>query len=215
MWSWLTEIFAGQTALLIALGGCVALLVVGAGIACLFRETGLFTAVATALTGGLTLFIAFWEPDARASLAGLSLFLVLVGVSHAVLFSVIWARQRITERKRSRGEIARRLCYTLPDRENSYIRTRLNTTLRVEENDVNADMGGSEELKRSIKLAYARQLLSKVKEAELTRAERLQVEETERAFSLYLTKERWNTEDLRAVNDLCASLLKLSAKYAV
>ena len=81
--------------------------------------------------------------------------------------------------------------------------------------DVNADMGGSEELKRSIKLAYARQLLSKVKEAELTRAERLQVEETERAFSLYLTKERWNTEDLRAVNDLCASLLKLSAKYAV
>lgn len=214
MWSWLTEIFAGQTPLLIALGGSVAVLVVGAWIAYLFLETGIFTATATALTGGLT-FAVFWETDARASLVGLSLFLVLVGVAHAVLFAVIWVRQRIIERKRSRAEIARRLCYTLPDRENSYIRTRLNTTLRVEESDVNADMGGSEELKRSIKLAYARQLLSKVKEAELTRAERLQVEETERAFSLYLTKERWNTEDLRAVNDLCASLLKLSAKYAV
>lgn len=215
MWSWLIEIFAGQNVLVTALCISAVLLTVGAGISYLFRKTEIFTAVATALTGELSLFSLFWDVDVRARLAGLSLFLVLVGVSYVCLFFLIWMKEKIVARKRSRAEIARRLCYTLPDRENSYVRTRLNTTLHVSESDVNADMGGSEGLKKSIKLAYARQLLSKVKESELTRAERLQVEETERAFALYLTKESWSTEDLRAVNDLCASLLKLSAKYAV
>ncbi len=215
MRSWLMEIFAEQTPLLLALGACAALLLVGGVLSCLFRELGLFTAIATGLTGGLTLFIVFGQTEAKASLAAVAIFLVFVGITHAAFFLVMWGRRRISERRHIRAETARRLCYTLPDRENSYIRMRLNTTLHVRENELNADMGGSEDLKKSIKLTYARQLLSKVKEAELTHAERLQVEETERVFSLYLAKERWDTKDLRAVNDLCASLLKLSAKYAV
>ncbi len=215
MQSWLTENFAGEMSLLISLGVCTALLIVGGVLSCTFRDTGLFIAIATALTGGFALFILFGRTEVRASLAALALLLVFIGIEYVVLFSIIWVQRRVTECKCARTEIARRLCYTLPDRENSYIRMRLNTTLQVDESALNADMDGSEELKKSIKLAYARQLLSKVKEAELTRAERLQVEETERAFSLYLAKERWDTKDLRAVNDLCASLLKLSAKYAV
>lgn len=215
MRSWLMEIFAGQTPLLVALGVCAALLVAGGALSYILRELVIFTAIATALTGGFTLFIVFGQIESHASIAAVALFLVFVGIAHAALFLVMWERRRIAERRRARAEIARRLCYTLPDRENSYIRMKLNTTLHVRENELDADMGGSEDLKKSIKLAYARQLLSKVKEAELTRAERLQVEETERAFSLYLAKDRWDTKDLRAVNDLCASLLKLSAKYAV
>lgn len=215
MQSWLTEIFAGEMSLLISLGVCTALLIVGGVLSWTFRDTGLFIAIATVLTGGFALFILFGRTEVRARLAALALLLVFIGIEYVVLFSIIWVQRRGTERKRARAEIARRLCYTLPDRENSYIRMRLNTTLQVDESALNADMDSSEELKKSIKLAYARQLLSKVKEAELTRAERLQVEETERAFSLYLAKERWDAKDLRAVNDLCASLLKLSAKYAV
>lgn len=215
MQSWLTEIFAGEMTLLVSLGVCTALLIVGGVLSWAFRDTGIFTAIATALTGGFTLFILFGRTEARASLAALALLLVFIGTAYIALFWVIWVQRRVTERKRARAESARRLCYTLPDRENSYIRMRLNTTLQVNENELNADTDGSEDLKKSIKLAYARQLLSKLKETELTCAERLQVEETERAFSLYLAKERWNAKDLRAVNDLCASLLKLSAKYAV
>ena len=112
-------------------------------------------------------------------------------------------------------EIRRRLQYTLPDRENSYVRTRLNTTLQVPKIGVNADMDIAKLDKNTVKLGYARQLLGKVREAPLSPAERLQAEEMEKAFALYFHKDGWTKEELQTINEICASILKLSAKYAV
>ncbi len=175
----------------------MALLTVGCGISYCLRTTGIFTATATAV-------VAAAAVGGERLLA--PLFLAFCGLGYLLLYLALCVRKIVTERKRRRAEIARKLCYTLPDRENEYIRQRLNTAL-------NADMGGSEE--DAVDLAYARELLYKLKGAALTQSERLQLEETEREFALYLTKEKWSATELRAVNELCASILKLSAKYAV
>ena len=49
----------------------------------------------------------------------------------------------------------------------------------------------------------------------MTVAERLQIEEMEKILALYYDKKEWTAEELRSVNELCSSLLKISAKYAV
>jgi hypothetical protein len=98
--------------------------------------------------------------------------------------------------------------YTLPQRENGYIRERLNTALHISE--------GQDCAKQArVRLGYARILLGKVKAAPLSVAERLQTEEMDKAFALYRGKTLWTAEELRGLNDLCSVLLKLSAKYAV
>ena len=103
----------------------------------------------------------------------------------------------------------RRVEYTLPDRENSYVRARLSTALR-------GDMGAEEErTEYTVCLSYARELLAKLKAAPLTQAERLETDGLEGIFSLYFHKSKWSANDLRAVNGACARLIKLSAKYAV
>ena len=58
-------------------------------------------------------------------------------------------------------------------------------------------------------------MLGKVKAAPLTIAERLQTDEMMKVFTLYQGKEEWSVEEVRSLNELCAQLLKLSAKYAV
>ena len=103
----------------------------------------------------------------------------------------------------------RRVEYTLPDRDNSYVRARLSTALR-------GDMGAEEErTEYTVCLSYARELLAKLKAAPLTQAERLETDGLEGVFSLYFHKSKWSANDLRAVNGACARLIKLSAKYAV
>ena len=62
---------------------------------------------------------------------------------------------------------------------------------------------------------YARALLGKLRGAPLSVAERLQAEEMSKVIALYRGKENWTVEEVRGLNDLCAALLKLSAKYAV
>ena len=123
----------------------------------------------------------------------------------------VWGcRKRMQARRARRAEITRRLQYSLPDRENSYVRARLNTVLQVPQHDYKK-LGDGE----PVRLAYAKKLLARVREEELSAAERLQTEDIGKTFALYLQKPRWNNEDLRVVNDTFSALLKLSAKYAV
>lgn len=116
-----------------------------------------------------------------------------------------FAKARI--RRKSVG--ARRVEYTLPDKDNGYVRARLSTVLRC---DPAAD---EEREEHSVCLSYARELLAKLKAAPLTQAERLETEGLEGVFSLYFHKPKWSANDLRAVNGACSRLIKLSAKYAV
>ena len=121
---------------------------------------------------------------------------------------VCLVRQRKRRERQRNMEVERQVQYTLPRWDNGYIRTRLQNSLKVE----NMDEEGRHV---RVRLGYARILLGKIKDAPLTIADRLQVEEMGKAFALYREKECWTASELRGLNDLCSALLKLSAKYAV
>ena len=123
------------------------------------------------------------------------------------MLCTLFSKQR-RKRQKEMQRAERELQYTLPQRDNGYIRERLQNGLKVETM--------SEEMKNvRVHLGYARALLVKVRSAPLTIAERLQTDEMDKTFALYRGKEGWTVEELRALNEVCAVLLKLSAKYAV
>ncbi len=133
-----------------------------------------------------------------------------VAVALALLFGWIILRGKIRERKNRRAERARRLQYTLPDRENRYVRARLATALRVEEREKGVDgrcVG--------IRLEYAQKMLACVRGEPLTPAERLDVEEMCGFIAACGGMERWTSSDVKAINEVLARLLKLSAKYEI
>ncbi len=137
-------------------------------------------------------------------------FLVIVGGGYLTACALRRACVRAQERKKRRAEGARRLKYTLPDRENSYVRARLNTALKGEE-----ELLKGEKQSVGVRLGYTRKMLSRVREAALSPVERLDVEEMAGLLALYLHKEKWSGAEVKAINEMFARLLKLSAKYEI
>lgn len=126
----------------------------------------------------------------------------------AVCFSVcgLFALgKKIRARKRTRFEKERALQYTLPDRENEFVRARLQTVLCKEE----------ETACEGVNLAYARELLAKLASAPVVTAERLELAEIGALFSLCVRKETLTASEVRMLGDAFGRLLKLSAKYAL
>ena len=214
-WNWLIELYAGEEKFIAVLSIAAGALFLAAALAYFLQNAGVYAALCAVVFGLVGILIAFEELELKTGAVGVALLSTLGGSLYLLLFCVLTLKRTIIERKRRRAEIARRLCYTLPDRENSYVRARLNTALKTPEMELNEDLGGSFDNKGEMKLEHTRMLLSKVKEAPLSQAERLQVDEIGKTFSLYFHKEKWTPLDLRAMNELCGMLLKLSAKYAV
>lgn len=207
---WLKDVYTEERILAVTLIIVAVALLIFTLIAYMVRAESIFTSFFAVLCGGLGIMVACYDVGEIAAWVSVCLCLVLGGVLYLLLFSALRLRKMAAERKKRRAEISRRLQYTLPDRGNGYIRERLKTALKVDDAPEN-----EEENKVSVRLGYARALLCKVQEAPLTVAERLQTEEIGKIFTLYKGKEGWKTEELRNLNDLCATLLKLSAKYAV
>lgn len=141
------------------------------------------------------------------------------GGIYLLLSLVVGLKNRLKKRKPAKEAMRRRLCFELPDRENSYIRARLNTVFKSDMVSEEIGVECAEENVRAERNAYsfgyARSLLAKVKEAPLTMIERAQTEEIGKLFGLYLKKNTWNANDVTVLNDAFSSVLKLSAKYAV
>lgn len=137
----------------------------------------------------------------------------LGGLVYPLIFLCVTAKKRVKVRRERRREIERKLHYTLPDKENAFVRTRLNTVLRVED-EPNTD-GGENRAEKNFRFEHARKLLLAVKGAELSAAERLETTELFALFELYVKKKEWNATDLRTVNDAFSRVLKLAAKYSV
>ncbi len=217
MWflEWLKEVYKEEEMILGVTVIVAGALVLAAFVSFALGNASVYTSFAFIFGGGLGIAVASGGVSHRAGFVSLSALLLFGGAVYLLLFSLLSVRKIVRERKKRRMEIRRRLQYTLPDRENRYVRTRLNTTLKMPITEMNADMGTAKINKNVIKLGYARQLLNKVREAPLSTAERLQAEEMEKAFSLYFHKDGWTAEELQAVNEICSSILKLSAKYSV
>ena len=147
--------------------------------------------------------IDFWKewifsPTFLAGLLGGTIVLFFFGAA------AFFRAQR--RRKREGTGTCRKMEFTLPESQNSYVRARLNTVLREE------PISGES---RAVELAYARELLCRLKSVPLAAAERLEIEEMGRALAVYGEKDAWSAYDLRAVNDCLGRLLRLSAKYTI
>ena len=157
-------------------------------------------------------FYEFWQEILKTSSCSAVWLLSSIGFAFCMggwlLLVIFVIRQRKRREKEARAAESRRIQYTLPQRENGYVRTRLQNGLKVE----NMDEGARQV---RVRLGYARILLGKVNAAPLTVAERLQAEEMEKTLALYRGKSEWTAWEVRGVNDTCAALLKLAAKYAV
>ena len=180
------------------------------------RDRGFYTAFAAMITCGA--FIAFAAAEKSIEF----LLVIVVGFSfigagfYALMTCGLIYRAYILRRRKRRAEILRKVQYTLPEKENTYIRERLNTTLQVNMPASKAENSPQEVgNKESFQTAYAKKLLMKIQEAPLTKAERLEMQEVSRLFSAYLRKSRWTVEDVRLINDMFSYLLKISAKYAL
>ena len=212
---WLMRMYEGERCLLVLTLIVAVVFLLAAFLACLLKDTTIYTALLFVFGGGMGIAIVCRETNPTASFLSISLLSIVGGAAYVVIYFLLWIERAVKERKKIRAEIARRIKFTLPEDENTYVRARLHTTLNLQENEFNAYMGGKNEEKADVKLSYARVLLNKVREAPLSAAERLQTEEMAKIFSLYCEKEGWTAEELRAMNDLWGALLKLSAKYAV
>jgi hypothetical protein len=136
-------------------------------------------------------------------------FWALVLIIAHLLFHVCkaWAEQK-ERKRRERENAARRSQFVLPDRDNTFVQARLCTALQPTEKEQG-------EKREEFRFEYARKLLTKLKNAPLSTAERLQAEDLEKTLGLCLQKERLQADEIRLISDTFAAVLKLAAKYAV
>ncbi len=153
---------------------------------------------------------AFFEDNAFLLWA---LVCLLVGLA-ILLFVLLRVKSAVNKRKRKRAETERGIEFALPSQENTFVRARLNTVLRIPDEK---GMEREEEIpfEELPKLSHARELLAKVKASPLSGAERLETEELAKTLNVFLRREGFSTEDLRILNDTFLRILKLSAKYSV
>lgn len=138
----------------------------------------------------------------------LTILIVFLG-SGVVWLPIFLLLQKAFSSRKKEG-IERGIEFTLPDRENSYLRSRLATTL-------NPDFVGLERKEEALSIGFTQALktLSKILQAPLSPAERIEAEGMKEALEHYKDRQTFSAKDVREINDAFARLLKLSGKYAV
>lgn len=212
---WLDNATKGNGILLAAaiLGGV--LLLVAVLIACLCKKQAVYTGVALLLVGGLEWVIFAADTQARAAAFFRAVAWLTVGALWLLTAAIVALAERLARRKRRLILNAKNNSDLLPEKGNSYVRARLHTALRAEKEADNVRKSVPYENRGSVRLGHARRLLAGVQDAPLSQAERLETERMARSFAEYALCESWSAEQLRAVNELFARLLKLAAKYSV
>ncbi len=201
------SLFDGDKVVAILALSLSATLFISAAVGFLFHNLGLYGAFAFLFVGGGCMACLLYKCSWQALMM---LFAVLVGIGgilYAALFLALTLRSRGLERKALRRELQRRVEYTLPHSGNTYLRARLHTALHGELKEEAQEV--------EVSLGYARRMLVLVRAAALSPVERLDVEEMARLISVYSCQLRWTGADMRAVNEIFARLLKLSAKYEI
>ena len=150
------------------------------------------------------------------SYATLRCFCYVLGSLCALQFFVIthFFLQNRKKRKREKFESAQRdLKFTLPDRENAFVRDRLKGSLRPMEEKTQEPTALLKDFE--IKLDYTRKTIVKLKASELTPADRLEVNRISKTVTFYALKNALSPVEVRSLNDCFSRLLKLTAKYAI
>ena len=213
MWFiWLTDtLFYGNTALSIAFLCGFGILTVASILAFCLRSVSVFSAFSALLCGGGVVLALILQIPWGETGVFFAITAGLIGFVYLFLFVGLTIREKIDKRKKERAKIERRLQFALPDKDNSFVRARLNTVLRLDERPDFVMPA----LENDLSFSHARALLAKVREAPLSTAERLETEEIAKMVALYLQKKDFTAQDTRTLNEAFARILKLSAKYAV
>lgn len=213
-WIYMTVDFFGGEQTAAATACMILLILLSAGVGFAVKSAGIYAALALTTVCGGGLFFLLFEVKKDGAITSLAITGLTAGICYAFLFFALTARRKILERRLYRAEIKRQVQFTLPDKENGYLRDRLRTALHTAEiGGINEELFGTDKKNVGIRLGYARKMLAKVKEAPLSPAERLDVEEMARLIFLYEKREKWSSSELKTVNEIFSRLLKLSAKY--
>ena len=114
-------------------------------------------------------------------------------------------------RRRKKGKtVHRELKFALPDRENTFVRSRLSTVLNREFCEAE-----QKEEKLAIEFSQALKMLDKISFAPLSMAEKIEVGQMQGDLRAFEEKKRFTAKEVSSINEQCARLLKLSAKYGV
>ena len=113
-------------------------------------------------------------------------------------------------RRKKRKRVNRELKFALPDRENTFVRSRLSTVLNVEFCEAE-----KQEEKLAIEFSQALKMLDKISIAPLSTAEKIEVGQMQGDLRAFEEKERFSAKEVSSINEKFARLLKLSAKYGV
>lgn len=127
------------------------------------------------------------------------------------IFLVLRKRRRL-KKQAERERVHRETVFTLPDRENSFLKDRLNTRLRPAEPNGTITVGAQE---CGLKLAAVRETLSALKAMPLSVAERLATSAISRGITACAVKDELTAEEVRQINECFCDMLKLAAKYSL
>ena len=134
--------------------------------------------------------------------------ILLAGILCAI--AVFKYRRMKIERFR---KVSKEFSFSLPDRENSFIRDRLRGELRPEKEQKTQDVVLLKDL--DLRLDYTRKTVAKLKALELTPADRLEVNRISKTVTFYALKNALSPSETRSLNDCFARLLKLTTKYTI
>ena len=186
---------------------CVA---IGVLVSSAFLGKGVCFVCVLPLFGGVLTAAYCTGADYFATLFAVGVFFLCGGGCLFFVACIDSAVKRRAEKRNRAEERKRRLQFTLPDKDNTFVRARLHTVLQpplaLEEESA---------VQESVQVSYARKLLSRLLESPLSAAERLQAEDIGKTFALYQKKVGVSEVDLCGINEAFALLLKLSAKYEV
>ena len=133
---------------------------------------------------------------------------VAIVVTSLFIGGILRVKSRVEKRRQARRAIERKLKFTLPERENTFIQARVNTALNPEtQNVVNQPT-------EPIPLSHALALLADLREKQLSTADGLTCAELSAILSLYKEKSLWTSKDSQDINVALAGILKLTAKYS-
>lgn len=199
-------------------------IIVGAGLALLLadffialraKKEGVFVALAL-LTGSLCflpvyLSLRFTYND--TVVFGI-LLIALEALFYLFLLLVLKKKEKDRLRREKKLQESRQAMFTLPDRENTFVRDRLNTSLQAAGEEKSA--GEEYDLEESkLRLNHVREMLAKLKSAPLSPGDRLETEGISRLITLYATKNLLSAKEIRDLNDCLSAVLKMTAKYAL
>ena len=135
--------------------------------------------------------------------------IILAGILCAIAVFK-YRRMKIERFKKASKEFS----FSLPDRENSFVRDRLRAELRPESEK--KDQANAVLLKDlDLRLDYTRKTVAKLKALELTPADRLEVNRISKTVTFYALKNALSPSETRSLNDCFARLLKLTTKYTI